>query len=101
MRMKSVILVCIAAASFGGVVASGILISEAVIRYSANSTAGEAVRVAGLLLAIPARLSTERGPYNVVISGEGPASAKERADIATVQSSSDEAFAAAAATLKT
>jgi methyl-accepting chemotaxis protein len=100
MRLKTFVLLCIGAASLTGVAASGILIHDGAKLYVANRTAGEAVEVASRLLAIPERLSTERGSYNVVMTGEGAASDKARADMASAATFSDEGFTAAVAAIK-
>jgi hypothetical protein len=95
MRMRTVILLCIGAASLTGLAASGILIRDGISRYVANRTAGQAVHVADLLLAIPPRLSAERGPYNVVLIRDSAATQADHTEIATDQAATDDAFAAA------
>ncbi len=95
MRMKLFILACICAASLTGLAASGILIRAGAARYFANRTAGEAIKVAGLLLAIPPHLSSERGPYNVALTRAGTATPSDRAEISTDRAATDAAFEAA------
>jgi methyl-accepting chemotaxis protein len=100
MRLKTFVLLCIGAASLTGIATSGMLIYEGLSRYAANRTAGDAVNVAAKLLAIPERLALERGPYNVVLTSDGPPAAPLRNEIDAARSGSDAAFEAAVVAAK-
>ncbi|HTZ81485.1 MAG TPA: methyl-accepting chemotaxis protein [Stellaceae bacterium] len=99
MRVRSFFLACLSALALIAVVTAGKLVSDGLHRYADERAAGHAVDAAAALMKILENLVNERGPYNLALAGDAPATEAQRAGFAAARSATDQSVATAIARL--
>jgi methyl-accepting chemotaxis protein len=100
MRVRSFFIACMSATSAIAIVVAGLLVVNALSRYTAETAAREAIGVAAGLLKIGEIMSNERGPFNLALTAEQPVTAKDQAAYALLRADTDRVFATAADALR-
>ncbi|MDB5411646.1 MAG: methyl-accepting chemotaxis protein [Rhodospirillales bacterium] len=100
MRVRSFFIACMSATSAIAVVVAGVTVFNSLGRYQAETSARDAIGVAGKLMKANEIMSNERGPFSLAMLMEAPLPAKEQENIARLRAETDGSFAATAEILR-